>query len=237
MAELHQNLYLDLDTLIDTRFGLLYQRFPKAFRKLDVHEFCTRNHNRLWEFANCDEKTWDKQWSLRDMATIESSKPTNLLIGLKEIIVARYSQGKTSPVHEPMTITVNTYPYRFSKEALDEIKQAVREWTFDDIDIHTVYLAPAMLTPDTIKTNYQSLFIHDWVSWMVEHRDALKECKIPTVIFHVPTYIHDNSPALMEAVLQGDVDPFAQMARYLSEFMAVELVKPELFSLPTPHLS
>lgn len=237
MAELHQNLYLDLDVLLDTRFGLLYQRFPRAFRNLDIVELCSRNHNRLWEFADCSEETWKKQWEMRDIATVESSKPTNLLIGLKEIIVSRYSQGKTSPVHEPMTITINTYPYTFSSDALSEIKQAVKDWTFDDIDIFTVYLTPALLTPDTIKSNYQSLFIHDWVSWITEHRDALKESKIPTVTFHVPTYIHDNSPALIEAALQGDVDPFSQMARYLSEFMAVELVKPELFSFPTPHPS
>lgn len=237
MAELQQNLYLDLDSLLDTRFGLLYQRFPKAFRKLDIVELCGRNHNRLWEFANCDEDTWTKQWDLRDIATVESSRPTNLLIGLKEIIVSKYSQGKTSPIHEPMTITINTFPYRFSSDALNEIKQSVREWTFEDIEIHTIHLTPAMLTPDVIKTNYQSLFMHDWVSWMTMHRDALKECKIPTVTFHVPTYIHDNRPELISAAIEGDIDPFAQMSRYLSEFMSVILVKPELFSFPKPHPS
>lgn len=234
MSELHQNLYLDLDTLIDTRFGLIYQRYPKKFRSLDVYAFCTRDHNRLWEILDCEKKDWEAQWALRDIATIESSKPTNLLLNLKEIIVSRYSQGKTSPIHNPLTITVNTYPYRLSKDVLDEIKEAIREWTYDDIDIHTVYLASASLTPDMIKSNYQSLFIYDWVEWMTLHRDALKTCKIPTVIFHVPSYIHDSSPELLEAALQSDTDPFAQMARYLSEFMAVEIVKPELFSLPTP---
>ncbi|AQT28094.1 putative virion structural protein [Vibrio phage pVa-21] len=234
MAELHQNLLIDLDTLIDTRFGLIYQRFPKAFRKLDVYAFCTRDHNRIWELLGCDEKTWAAQWDKRDIATIESSKPTALLLNLKEIIVARYAQGKTSPVHHPMTISVNTYPYRLSKEALDEIKASVKHWTFSDIEVHTVHLAPAMLTPDAIKTNYQSLFIYDWVEWMTIHRDALQSCKIPTVTFHVPSYIYDNSPELMEAAMRSDTDPFAQMARYLSEYMAVEIVKPELFTLPTP---
>lgn len=237
MAELQQNLLIDLDTLIDTRFGLIYQRFPKAFRKLDVYEFCTRNHNRLWELVGCDEKTWKAQWEKRDVATIESSKPTSLLLHLKEIIVARYAQGKTSPVHHPLTITVNTFPYRLSKEALDEVKESVKAWTYSDIEVHTVYLTPATLTPDTIKTNYQSLFIYDWVEWMTIHRDALKSCKIPTVTFHVPSYIYDNSPELMEAAMRSDVDPFAQMARYLSEYLAVEVVKPELFCLPTPHPS
>lgn len=237
MAELAQHLLIDLDALIDTRFGLIYQRFPKAFRKLDIHQFCTRDHNRLWELIGTNEKTWEQQWSKRDIATIESSRPTNLLMHLKEIIVARYAQGKTSPVHQELEITVNTYPYTFSSEALEEIKASVREWTYNDIEVHTVYLTPATLTPDTIKTNYQSLFIYDWVGWMTIHRDALKVCKIPTVTFHVPSYIHDNSPELMEAAMRSDTDPFAQMTRYLSEYMAVEIVKPELFSLPTPHPS
>ena len=237
MAEQHQNLLIDLEALLDTRFGLIYQRYPKKFRKLQVGEFCERNHNRIWEYVDDTEKGWLQQWGKRDQATIESSRPTNLLINLKEIIASKYVVGKTSPLHSPLALFINTWPYRFDSAVLEEIVDAIREWTFPDVQIKAVFHAPETLTPELIKNTYQALFMYNWVGWMELHRDALMETKLPRVVFNIPSYIYDNDPKLLFAANQSTADPYQQIQRYLSEHLAIEWLSPNLFSLPSPSPS
>lgn len=237
MAEVKQNLLINLDSLLDTRLGVIYQRFPKRFRKLSLEAYTNRPHNRIWDIIGCTKEVWMSQWGLRDLGALESSRPTNLLLDLKNIIVSRYIQGKTSPVHCPLELTINIWPYQLDKSVAQGVIDAVRQWTFDDMLIKTVYISPTDLTPEHIKSHYQSLFLEDWVEWMTIHTNALKVTKLPVVVFNIPRYLHDEREELVEAAFKNDVDPFAQLKRYLSDTMSLEWLDTRLFTLPSPDLS
>lgn len=232
-----QNVLIDIDCLLDTRLGLFHQAFPSAFKKLDLTSYCDRNHNRLWELFGISKKRWDKRWRERTVAAMESCQPTTLLFNLKPIIVNKYIDGKTSPVHDPLHLYINIYPYRLSDEERVEVVNAVREWTMEDIDIETVYLAPRKMTPSIIKERYQSIFMLDFVSWMETHGPELADARMPCVMFNVPAFVHDDNKELMSAADRESIDPFKLTQQSLAEYLSLELLSPELFSLPKPHPS
>lgn len=227
-----QNLLIDFDCLLDTRVGCIHVRFPRAFRSLDVREFCQRDHNLVNEFIDCDFATWKKQWDNRDVAVVESSRPTQFLVELRHILVSKYAQGKSSPITDELKVTINTWPYNFDKDTAYWITESIKEYTWEDLPVNIVSLEPAMLTPTHIKDNYQSLFIYDWIEWMTLHRYSLNDVKIPSVTLNVPMYRIDISDEATEKLSNSDTDPVKDITRYLSEYVSLIGLDPRLFSLP-----
>jgi len=223
MSEVMQNVLIDIDALIDTRVALIFQKFPSKFRDMDLYKFVTRNHNRVWDVIGVTEEEWMEVWDDRDSIVFESAKPTNLLVNLKQIIVSKYVEGNTSPVHNRLVLDINVYPYHLDTASRVEVIESVREWTFEDLTINVVSIAPKTLTPTYIKARYQSLFMLDWITWITAHSEELKTTKIPTVTFNVPAYIHDANPELHDVIGRMEVDPVSQLQRYMAEFMSLKV--------------
>lgn len=228
-----QNTLIDLDCLVDTRLGLLFQRYRNHYNKLSdvqMNDIIHRTHDTMWQWACVSEDDWCTQYDKRDVGTLKHSLPTDMMVNLKPIIMSKYVEGKTSPVHYPLHLFINIYPYVLDNEECEVLVDAIKECTFDDLDVDVVRLSPESLTPGSVKDSYQVLFMYEGVKWLELHKQELLDCKMPRTILNLPGYLIDNKEA-MEAAEQENVDPFERAKVAMSEFITLEFLSPNFFSL------
>lgn len=233
MADRRQNLYIPIDSLLDTRFAMMYQRFPRKFRDLDMIAYVERPHNRVWEFIGVSKDEWLSQWEKRDLGTLKSSQPTLLMAELAGIISTRYFEGKTSPVLDDLVLHLNIYPYLLNDD-VEALIDIIREWTFDDLEVKVVSTPPELLTPQMVQEHYQVLFMDDWAEWVAMHVNTLRDTKMPTVTFYPPSYLHETDTDAIMALQSQDVDPFKRLKGYMAPICTVTWMSPELYTLPRP---
>lgn len=228
-----QNTLIDLDCLVDTRLGLLFQHYRDHYNKLSdvqMNDIIHRTHDTMWQWACVSEDDWRAQYDARDVSTLKHSLPTDMMVNLKPIIMSKYVEGKTSPVHHPLHLFINIYPYVLDNEECEVLVDAIKECTFDDLDVDVVRLSPESLTPGSVKDRYQVLFMYEGVKWLELHKQELLDCKMPRTILNLPGYLIDNKEA-MEAAEQENVDPFERAKVAMSEFITLEFLSPNFFSL------
>ena len=72
-----QDVLVELDTLLDTRFGLLCQRFPSQVPTVNMEEYVNRNHNKLHEIFSVNKNEWESAWEQIDLTVLKHSHVTS----------------------------------------------------------------------------------------------------------------------------------------------------------------
>lgn len=231
MSFRRQNVLVDLECLLDTRYGVL-QRFGDAFRNGDTEGYIKRPNDAMWDMFSITKEQWSEAWGNRCQLDLEASLPTVFLLHLSEVVSEKHILGLTSPVHEKLKLYVNVAPYQLSNAVKASIKEAIHAWINPDIEVNMVNIPHELLTPGTIKDNYDSLFIYSFESWLLMHYNALQECRIPAVTFQVPLLVRIDDDINPDT--EVEVDPVVMSKQILSEYLDYDPLGIEFYSIPHP---
>jgi hypothetical protein len=142
-----QNLLVDLDVLVDTPAAFAFTHWPVKYAKVDIDTYRTYRQDDLWTLFDVPKDEWISKWQSRDASILMQGLPTEFSINFDRILAGNVIQGKVSPVHEEVTVTVNLYPYVVSAEVKAEIQTALNELLGYLIPVTLVFLPTALLTP------------------------------------------------------------------------------------------
>lgn len=232
-----QNLYLELDSLIDTTLGMLYTKWPDKYQALDLESYINRITYHVWKVFGIEEDKWNNAWRNRDvdflLGLLDSGKSfsTELFTHLGVITASSAIQGNISPVHQPLHIYLNVWPYKFTDDELDDLKFLVMEKLPAGVNVTTIKLMPEALTPSYVKTNFDRLILGDLVNWMTHHSKALTENKMPTVFIDYPKVLHEDAPEILEKIHKSSGDPFSETRLRAAEFVTLGALNASLFSI------
>lgn len=190
-------IYLDLDTLLDTRYATLVKLDPvKALLLLEKDEdsYFGRDTDIFKDF---DIETFNKAYSERDKETLERSSVTNIIFTLQEMVAELLDKTSNNPFFEGIKVFVNTHPYDIDGEELFQLKDAIMQYTFDKVEVSMVDMSLKEVSPKWIKSNVMIMFLYDFDYWLAEHIGNLVTTKIPEVTMIVPG-IFTNTTELTE---------------------------------------
>lgn len=230
--KLNQNVIVDLDCLIDTRYGLLYQCWGGRVNAVDMQKYCERKTSRVWEHFGVLEEEWKAAYAKRSVETLLKSAPTLMSVYLQNILTPAIMQAMSSPIHNKPTLTVNYYPYRLEEWEVEDVKASVQEFVGKDVSVKCVYIPTYEFTPEMIKREFNGWILYDLLEWLTMHNEALAKTPMPDVTFFIPSVINVGDENSEEVNIQGEGSPFSVLKASLSEFVLIDAIDVKLYSIP-----
>lgn len=226
-----QTLLIDLDTLVDTRFGLIDSKFNALSKLGDIDAYTKRIRNDIWTMIGISEDEWRDAWTNRDVSTLQASVYTGLYYHLAAILTGRILNGMMSPVHDTMEITINVWPYRLTTDERDEIAECVREMLWGDVKVETAYLEPERITPQFLSSFHKGYIVYDFEYWMSKQNEAFVNTRVPTVSVYYPAILNHIDEEELAVIRDKMINPFDDLQIRLAEYVSLSAVDAELFSL------
>lgn len=159
-------IYVDLDSLFDTRLATLHLLDPEKTLPLLRESYFKRDYD---EFEGYDTEQYKNAWKTRDQETIRNSVVTDvprlILFFAEKTLRARSS---TPLVAQPL-LHLNIHPYKLPESAINSIIHGVKLLTKGLIDIEVIDTPISQLTPKHIKERYTTMVMYEYWEWLEYH--------------------------------------------------------------------
>lgn len=217
-----ENIYLDLDAILDTRMGTLAGLGENhAVTALETGRY----HRRLIdEFEGVPKEVFREAYAKRDIDTLKRSILSNMVFFLRRLVKDSLLEAVIHQRVEKMCFTVNVYPYDFTDPDLVEMLiGCIRFHTYSTSTVQIVSIPDEELTPEYCGSNYQIMIRYDWVNWLNKHKTFFEQKGIPSMTIVVPELFYEAVPT------QDDIDRLD--LKKLNPFRMTETVTAPMFRL------
>lgn len=234
--KLYQRIYVEVDVLHDTRYGLLMEKWPWLVSKFDFSHYSTRVVDSWLAHLGVSPEDWLKAWEERSVETLKQTPPTVLLYELVRELRQKYAAVTLgSPLHPPELI-VNTWPYKYSKEELKVYKEVLDSFYGDvTVAVELIYKSPEELTPSFMRDNFEAGFMYDWRKWLGIHLETLGKNPMPGFVLNGPALLDIKSAAeVADQIVEDKINPFTEAKDFIAEMITLDLEDSGLFSLRLP---
>lgn len=231
---IRQCLYIPLDALIDTRLGLLKQKWPEKFKTVDIKAYRERITFHVWKLFGIGKDEWLAAWNSRDVDVLLNSAPTELATRLRIILGHLAVNAMTMPVVEKPEIVVDVAPYRLTEDERSEIQHVVEFLAPEGVVVTTEYISDDHLSPELISSRFDGMFLYDLVTWIEKQTEALKLKQVPKVVIHYPAVLHEDDPIVIEHISKSDSNPFDDISRRCAGLFTLSAIDPCLLSIAQP---
>ncbi len=218
-------LFIDLDSLYDTRLGTLSACFSDDIVKSNVgEELVLRTVDK---FKNVGFAEFKQKYATRDVITLKHALPSHMLFSyLINFVFSCVKKTVDTGKDDAPTICVNTYPYELKIEELSLIADLLRKATDDKALIEMVRMPLNDITPTYIKSKgVEVLVIYNGSEWLEMQAELIKEKPLSSRTLIIPMLFHAypvDEKAVASIVNKHGKDPF----RYVEE-LAAPLIKLE----------
>jgi len=238
-------IYIDLDSILDTRLGTLLKLNEEAATKALEGNYLTRDRD---EFNNVNLEEYKLAYSNRDFETLTNSKITNIFKFLiPKLIIPRLNKTNPALYTEGLSLEVNTYPYRLSSGLCEEIAKAISVWLEGIVPVNMVYLDIPSRTPLLCKNSYIAIISYEHEGWLNYHYNcnewssmeemAARVTRLPNTPYYTPGILSGQSFKLED--LSEDVrkvgHPLKAYAFMVSLLIKLEFIDVEYFSIIKPN--
>lgn len=229
----HSTFYITLDSLLDTRFGVLTQLLtPTQLNDVILNGYFTRDVD---EFFGVDVKKFKEAYANRGKGTLKvsilSNIYKNLLYFINNTLLARVS---TPYITRPI-VHVSTYPYRLTDSEQKIILTALASLLEEKADIRINDLSPLSITPDYAKKEFVAMYMYDYNLWLdhCAENKTFEKAQCPEVYLLGPK-LFVSSEAKKEI---GKTDAFSAIEDFTAPFVRTTLLDASDFSVTFSRLT
>lgn len=160
-------LLVDLDSIFDTRLGLLASlEDPTLLEKNYNEAYFTRDRD---VFVGIDEKDWYDKYSARDKRVLAKSQITPIVGFMREFVYETLLGNVNEPKLMKPYIHVNVWPYELQEAEKRLILAGILRHVGRDADIEIVNIPVEALTPAVVKARYSMLVMYEYERWIAAH--------------------------------------------------------------------
>ena len=233
--KIHYSIYADIDTIFDTRIATLFKYYP------DLVEYLLENdlyHTRDTDaFGDLKRSEFYELYKKRDVSILKGSVRTEILTVIARILLEMEEKRIEMPFMQMTQLHVNTYPYFLTEEDKIDIKEALHLF-FEHklVAIDLVSLPPLLVSPTYIRSNFEFVFMYDWVEWVDLHKDNLIKDNCMEVEFILPALYTDDviDRKAIKEVLKTKETPFSSLQLILAGMIKARFINPGAFSFSIP---
>lgn len=245
---IHQNIYIELDCLLDTRIATIHTLNPDAALEVLEKGFTKRTKDNITPYTDkVKQEDFKKAYEKRTADLLVDSRPTQYFFLLKDIISGIKKQQNMRFDIGDINVFVNIYPYELSDEEKIEMQAALSEHF--RADVTCISLPNYAITLEKIKAeDWVLLAIYDGRSWVERITNAMAEDKsfnpetvtrIPRVTLTFPALLRDDVEDPKKENLttpDGQVlDVFESIRLMFVEIIAIDFLPANMFSLADPE--
>lgn len=181
----------DLDTLFDTRMGVLDQY------GVEVVEGVVREgyfHRHLDVFHGVDMEDFKRRYAKRDVNVLRKSLLTPLWIQIKKFMTKTFQASITSPLIKRPRLVVNLHPYKLTKESVDVIHQGLVTLTKKHMEVILIDQPHETISLKEIKEGYAMVAFYHYADWLekLTLNGALVQTQCPQVTLLSPRLLADE---------------------------------------------
>jgi len=183
-----KNIYVDLDSLFDTRLGMLYMLDSTLANEIYNTTYDERFTN---EFGYLPINVFETYYRLRNKNILLVSPPTKVLKLITEI----RHKIDTDPKYTDKNITlyVNSYPYNLTKEEEDNIAKMILYYLkYTNVEI--INKSPLDLNPSIIVSSVETLIMYNGLEWLNIHtaNGELVDNPLMDKLMYIPALLTNN---------------------------------------------
>ncbi len=241
---MHHKILVELDALLDTRWGVMSKLNTEAGKALVVPEYYSRASDNFEQFQSLvSHATFKEAYAKRDKTALIGSVLTTMNFVLGRLIASLESEKvDNSDRIESVTIIINTYPYLLSENEQQAVKLAVgaRCGTFSKIEIDYIPLNEISI-PFINVNKYTYLIIYNFIEWATLNLgESLFNSTedIPHVKVIIPAMFDPDQPIPTEKDLvdhEGNAaNPFLVMPMFYASIICLQPHPVEFFSPVNP---
>lgn len=224
-------IYVDLDSLFDTRLAVLHNLGIKGLDRVITSQYYDRTYD---EFEGIETEIFKEAYEKRNLDTLVNALITPVARHLYQFGRQTLIALVASPYRRQPKVVVNIHPYVLSPESEHFIINGVRAVTKNIMDVELISVPLESLTPSYVKQNYVQMVMYAYWEWLECHaaNGLLAETQCPEVTLIGPQLVKSKKAALE---LKG-VDVFATIESYTSLFIKLTLSPVSLFCVDLDRL-
>jgi len=220
-------IYVDVDSLLDTRFALLSFLDSELAGKALLKDYY---HSRLVDsFGLIDFYRFKEFYRFRNKKLLPLSVKTKIT----DIIIQEISYVTLNPhireVVKIPTLTINTFPYRLTESEKENLVKAISS-TLPNLEykIEVTYFNPYKDLTDF--DDYYSIIMYDGIEWLENHIvvSNMKEKNKPDTRLYIPALLRSFVPDDEKLIKQT----FEDLKNYMSYFIDLKPINVDYFCLP-----
>ena len=235
LSDAIQNIYIELDAILDTRLGVLWQMDSKKAEGLLYNGYHQRQIDNFSLLdSTIDHNEYLANYAKRNVETLKVSRLTNLVYLINRISIDLEDEGLRGPKVDGVEVTVNIYPYDLSAVEADVLKDSVQSHLGLMTGVNVISEPLTSLTPKVIKDKYSAIILYNFRDWISKlNPDDLVAHKFPTIRVIAPA-IYEHSIPTEKDLLDDNkrrIDPFAELEIETLQFFSLVMTDIRFFSI------
>jgi hypothetical protein len=225
------NIYIDFDTLVDTRLSLL-----SAFDSELSEELINNGkyfERKLDEFGYLPQNIFEYIYKHRTKHILNGVKRTALYEYLKNYIYIEVAEQSANNFLTMVKLVVNTYPYKFTQDEQNIFNNMLHK-TFDqsNMTIDFKYIEKTKVTPYYIlENNINIMVMYDFIEWVdlqLQNGKMVDKHTLPSVLFLVPKLTKNITIFSTNSEADSLYEHFEEMLKLR---LTVSFLPPSVFSI------
>lgn len=229
-----RKIYIDLDSLLDTRLGTVSKLNPEAaIQAIQGDRYWDREHTDWHELSNgyLSNEQFNDAWEHRDKETLRESVMTSILAVLGRVLAEYHQNMKEGMATDEVAVEVNVAPYPFDDEEMEELAEILKLNTYKDLPVFFISRPLDELTPEFIREHYDAMILFEFHRWVRLQHVALTKCHCRDVTFIVPRLFERKPERLTD---EQKRDEFVAFRLGFLDHLELEFVDPAWFSMFRP---
>lgn len=232
-----RKIYIDMDSLLDTRLGVLSRLSSDGTRNVF-------NNNNYWDRENEDwsqltqgvitQEVFETAWKNRDTHDLKLSRMTGIVAVIKSIL-GEYNRAKRDEfIDYSIALEINVHPYELTAEEMDVLTGILKEDILqEDFTVLFVSIPLEELTLKYIDDQYSAVILYSFHHWIKTHCYELSHQSIKDVTMIVPRiFEHDVSGLTIEQKKEQVLG----FKLWLMQHISLEFIDSRWFSILRPDI-
>lgn len=225
-------ILVTLDSLIDTRLGVIAQAFPDKVEKVLTRNYYDRIQDR---FNGIDPEVYADLWKKRDVETLKKSMMTNMTLLLGSFIKSATNEVLGGNPPNALIFDINIHPYQLDEDERNDLLGVLEVHVGDAVEYNIISVPDEFLTPQHCKATYQVMVLYDFANWMRMHSGVFKEFRMPDVTIYAPQLLEKlPTPAENQEMIDAKLDPFEASRLAASPAFAIRFLTMDMYSIRDP---
>lgn len=234
--ERRQGIYVDLDSLLDTRLSTLFLIHDSLVGLALNNNYLTRYEDSFKQLNPVLTKEKFKEvYDTRDNEVIQNSSYTKVLSVIRDSVRKLVHQKLETPYTTDISLYINTFPFTLNQEEEQAVAKSLIHYTDGECQIEFINLSIEELTPKYCSDNFSLMIKYEYGDWLDFHskNEAIRKIPLTTLTLIVPEIFFARMPNSQELneIRNGKFDPFGNMEVIFAPIIGLKTMPASVFSI------
>jgi hypothetical protein len=229
-------LYTDLDSLLDTRLGVMATLDPGAAQSLVKQKTYWDREQDDWERltqGKITQEAFKAAWAVRGIEVLKSSVASQLFLVLNQLFGDFHLINMEGLTKSDLRLEVNVHPYNLNSDEIETLTGVLKELLFPELMVTFISRPLKELTPTFWFQHYSGALIYDFPGWLKTHCWELGRLKGRDFNLIVPRLFEKDPDTLSQEEKKRE---FFTFKLWLLEHIDIDFIEPRYFSAVPPDV-